>query len=514
IINHTSDIVLTSEAIAEIDFAASNGFIAGRWNYIKPEIVDERVIEIKEGRHVVVENMQLLRSKTFTANNLNLNQDVRNWIITGPNMGGKSTFLRQCALIVIMAQAGLFVPASFAKIGVMNSIFSRVGASDNLSADQSTFRVEMEETANILKNADSRSFVIMDEVGRGTSSQDGLALACGIMQRIITKNQSLCLFATHYHELPLLLSLQMNSYKKNSKELRIPSAKCFKSSIVFAEDYARRHGYDFINYAEWNSTLPSNISDLPVYFNKYKAILDMLEVGYDWVLWSDSDSIFMNFSTPILDFADNRFDVIAPTAEPANSIFHGVPNTGHILVKNSAWSKTYFNYLLRQVTEPCDRLPVLNGWLSYCNYYPGSSTFDQFWLTDQGLMGYSWQRWGSDVECHVKKVAFGQFNSEFPWYQEGETVIHFPGRENPQRIKMLGDLLSMLDVETGLLDHSSEHFQFLHPSNLHPDLSVGESKVFMEKMFLDAGMNQPCVGDEGAESILANAFQKTNIKET
>ncbi|KAJ3353935.1 hypothetical protein HDU83_006140 [Entophlyctis luteolus] len=279
-------------------------------------------------------------------------------------------------------------------------------------------------------------------------------------------------------------------------------------------DYARRHGYDFINYAEWNSTLPSNISDLPVYFNKYKAILDMLEVGYDWVLWSDSDSIFMNFSTPILDFADNRFDVIAPTAEPANSIFHGVPNTGHILVKNSAWSKTYFNYLLRQVTEPCDRLPVLNGWLSYCNYYPGSSTFDQFWLTDQGLMGYSWQRWGSDVECHVKKVAFGQFNSEFPWYQEGETVIHFPGRENPQRIKMLGDLLSMLDVETGLLDHSSEHFQFLHPSNLHPDLSVGESKVFMEKMFLDAGMNQPCVGDEGAESILANAFQKTNIKET
>ncbi|KAJ3353934.1 hypothetical protein HDU83_006139 [Entophlyctis luteolus] len=213
IINHTSDIVLTSEAIAEIDFAASNGFIAGRWNYIKPEIVDERVIEIKEGRHVVVENMQLLRSKTFTANNLNLNQDVRNWIITGPNMGGKSTFLRQCALIVIMAQAGLFVPASFAKIGV-----------------------EMEETANILKNADSRSFVIMDEVGRGTSSQDGLALACGIMQRIITKNQSLCLFATHYHELPLLLSLQMNSYKKNSKELRIPSAKCFKSSIVFAEN--------------------------------------------------------------------------------------------------------------------------------------------------------------------------------------------------------------------------------------------------------------------------------------
>ncbi|KAI9352826.1 muts domain V-domain-containing protein [Obelidium mucronatum] len=228
---HTAAIIQTSEAVAELDVTVSMAFLASKWGYVKPEIVDERVMELKDSRHPVVENMQLLRSHSFTTNDLLLDSETRVWIMTGPNMGGKSTFLRQVALIAIMAQAGLYVPASYAKLGIMDAVFSRVGSSDNLAGNQSTFRVEMEETADIVKRATERSLIIMDEVGRGTSSQDGLAIACGVLDRLLTVNKSLCLFATHYHELPLLLSYQMGNDGGSVK-----NTKCVRTAITFLPD--------------------------------------------------------------------------------------------------------------------------------------------------------------------------------------------------------------------------------------------------------------------------------------
>ncbi|KAI8610045.1 muts domain V-domain-containing protein [Chytriomyces sp. MP71] len=240
----TAQIISTSEAVAEIDVSASMGFIAANQNYVKPEMVDDVIIDVQDARHPVVENMQMLRSQAFTANHLYLDSSTRVFIMTGPNMGGKSTFLRQSALLSIMAQAGFYVPATSARLGVMDAVYSRVGASDNLAGNQSTFRVEMEETANILSMASERSFIIMDEVGRGTSSQDGLAIACGILKRILSVNKSLALFATHYHELPLLLSFELGAPAGQEKvNVQIPGAKCVKTSMKFGKDKQFMYSY-------------------------------------------------------------------------------------------------------------------------------------------------------------------------------------------------------------------------------------------------------------------------------
>ncbi len=139
--------------------------------------------------------------KQFIANDCNLSSDQRFWLLTGPNMGGKSTFLRQNAVIAILAQAGCFVPAQQAEIGIIDAVYTRIGASDDLSKDRSTFMVEMEETANIIKKSTSKSLVIMDEVGRGTSTEDGLSLATAICDYMYHKVGCRTLFATHYHEL-------------------------------------------------------------------------------------------------------------------------------------------------------------------------------------------------------------------------------------------------------------------------------------------------------------------------
>ncbi|KAJ3393942.1 hypothetical protein HDU80_010632 [Chytriomyces hyalinus] len=241
----SSEIVATAEAVAEIDVSASMALIASQWNYVKPNMVDEVIIDVKDARHPVVENMQILRAQTFTVNDLYLDPETRLYIMTGPNMGGKSTFLRQSAIISIMAQAGLYVPASSARLGVMDAVYSRVGASDNLAGNQSTFRVEMEETAYILSRATNRSLVIMDEVGRGTSYQDGLALACGIIKQVLHVNKSLCLFATHYHELPLLLAYHLGGSvaKKEQEQFNIPGAKCVKTNIKFGDNGEFTYSY-------------------------------------------------------------------------------------------------------------------------------------------------------------------------------------------------------------------------------------------------------------------------------
>lgn len=194
--------VLTSaESIANIDVLAGLSRAAIENNYVKPEITLENVIEIKGGRHPVVE--KILPEVPFTPNDtyLDLKQN-RLLMITGPNMSGKSTFMRQVALITLMAQIGSFVPAGYARIGVVDKIFTRVGASDDLSAGQSTFMVEMNEVAEILKNATRQSLVIMDEIGRGTSTFDGISIAKAVAEYINGKNIGCrTLFATHYHEL-------------------------------------------------------------------------------------------------------------------------------------------------------------------------------------------------------------------------------------------------------------------------------------------------------------------------
>lgn len=191
----------TAEAIANVDVLCSFAIVSIENNYTKPDISLESVIEIKDGRHPVIEKM--MNEELFTPNDTYLDiSENKLIIITGPNMSGKSTFMRQVAIITLMAQIGCFVPAKYARIGVVDQIFTRVGASDDLAAGQSTFMVEMNEVAEILSNATAKSLVILDEIGRGTSTFDGISIAKAVAEYINGK-QIGCktLFATHYHEL-------------------------------------------------------------------------------------------------------------------------------------------------------------------------------------------------------------------------------------------------------------------------------------------------------------------------
>lgn len=192
----------TARAIAEIDVYTALSVVAQQYNYVKPAINEKGIIDIKNGRHPVVEKM--IRNDMFVANNTYLdNAKNRISIITGPNMAGKSTYMRQTALIVLMAQIGSFVPAQEANIGIVDRIFTRVGASDDLAFGQSTFMVEMTEVANILRNATPKSLLILDEIGRGTSTFDGLSIAWAVVEYIANTKVlgAKTLFATHYHEL-------------------------------------------------------------------------------------------------------------------------------------------------------------------------------------------------------------------------------------------------------------------------------------------------------------------------
>ena len=195
------EVHVTARAVSETDAICSLAQASIENNYVKPEITLDSVIDIKDGRHPVVE--KVLGDRPFTPNDVLLDcKSNRLMIITGPNMSGKSTFMRQTALIVLMAQIGCFVPARYAKIGVVDKIFTRVGASDDLSSGQSTFMVEMNEVADILKNATRKSLVILDEIGRGTSTFDGISIAKSVAEYISGKNIGCkTLFATHYHEL-------------------------------------------------------------------------------------------------------------------------------------------------------------------------------------------------------------------------------------------------------------------------------------------------------------------------
>jgi DNA mismatch repair protein MutS len=197
-------IAASAAALARLDVAASHAQRAIEGGWCLPHVVEEPVLAIAGGRHPVVEAALAKAGERFVANDCTLGATDRLWLVGGPNMGGKSTFLRQNALIVLLAQAGAYVPAQSARVGLVDRLFSRVGASDNLARGRSTFMVEMVETAAILQQAGERSFVILDEVGRGTSTYDGLALAWAVAEAVHEVNRCRCLFATHYHEMQRL----------------------------------------------------------------------------------------------------------------------------------------------------------------------------------------------------------------------------------------------------------------------------------------------------------------------
>ncbi|MCO4799360.1 MAG: DNA mismatch repair protein MutS [Colwelliaceae bacterium] len=201
VLPHLEKLQTLAQAIAELDVLNTFAERAETLNYIKPDLVSDSGINIDAGRHPVVEQMT---SEAFIANPVVLTKQRKMLIITGPNMGGKSTYMRQTALIVLLAHIGCFVPANAAKIGIVDRIFTRIGASDDLASGRSTFMVEMTETANILHNATEKSLVLLDEIGRGTSTYDGLSLAWACAEMLALKTKAFTLFASHYFELTLL----------------------------------------------------------------------------------------------------------------------------------------------------------------------------------------------------------------------------------------------------------------------------------------------------------------------
>lgn len=226
------DISRSANALAELDIAAALADLALENNYCRPELDDSLIFEVEDGRHPVVEaSIKRNNEGVFVGNNCSLDgENNRIWLLTGPNMAGKSTFLRQNAIIAIMAQIGSFVPAKSAHIGVINKVFSRVGASDDLSRGRSTFMVEMVETASILNRADERSFVILDEIGRGTATFDGLSIAWAVVEYLHEVNKCRALFATHYHELTVL------DAKLPALTLHCMKIKEFNEQVIFLHE--------------------------------------------------------------------------------------------------------------------------------------------------------------------------------------------------------------------------------------------------------------------------------------
>lgn len=218
------DILQCCRSLAALDVSAALAELAKEQGYTRPQLDHSVIFDVEEGFHPVV--AALLKDKgdtTFVANNCHLGQDTQMYLLTGPNMAGKSTYLRQNALIAILAQIGSYVPAKRAHIGLVDRIFSRVGAADDLASGRSTFMVEMVETATILHQATNKSFVILDEIGRGTATYDGLSIAWGVIEYLIQHNKSRTLFATHYHELTQL-------------EVSIPQLQCHTMRIKEWED--------------------------------------------------------------------------------------------------------------------------------------------------------------------------------------------------------------------------------------------------------------------------------------
>jgi DNA mismatch repair protein MutS len=260
----------TADAIARIDVAAGNAERAAEGGWTLPQFTEQACLEIEAGRHPVVEAALHDIGDRFVANDLSLGPQDRLWLITGPNMGGKSTFLRQAALIAVLAQSGCFVPASRVRLGIVDRLFSRVGASDNLARGRSTFMVEMVETAAILALATPNSLVILDEIGRGTSTYDGLAIAWAVVEAMHDQLKCRTLFATHYHELTRLAG------RLDALSLHHVRAREWKGDLVLLHEVAngaadRSYGIAVAKLAG----LP------PAVVARAKSVLSKLEAGRD-----------------------------------------------------------------------------------------------------------------------------------------------------------------------------------------------------------------------------------------
>ncbi|MBA2636116.1 MAG: DNA mismatch repair protein MutS, partial [Sphingomonas sp.] len=263
-------ILATADALARIDVAAGNAERAAEGGWARPALTDQPCLEIEAGRHPVVESALGQSGQRFIANDVELGPQDRLWLITGPNMGGKSTFLRQAALVAVLAQSGSFVPATRAKVGIVDRLFSRVGASDNLARGRSTFMVEMVETAAILAQATPNSLVILDEIGRGTSTYDGLAIAWAVVEAMHDQVKCRTLFATHYHELTRLAG------RLDALSLHYVRAREWKGDLVLLHEVAdgaadRSYG---IAVAKLAGLGPSVVG-------RAKAVLAKLEAGRD-----------------------------------------------------------------------------------------------------------------------------------------------------------------------------------------------------------------------------------------
>ncbi len=232
IISASDKIIITARALAQVDVASALAQLAVNKNYTRPTVEDSLAFDIQGGRHPVVEDSLRESGTPFIGNDCNLENAQRLWLLTGPNMAGKSTFLRQNALISILAQAGSFVPAQSATIGVVDRLFSRVGAADDLARGHSTFMVEMVETATILHQATPRSLVILDEIGRGTATFDGLSIAWAVVEHLHNVTRCRGLFATHYHELTELTD------SLSSLSCHTMKVKEWKGELIFLHEVA------------------------------------------------------------------------------------------------------------------------------------------------------------------------------------------------------------------------------------------------------------------------------------
>src|SRR5262249_39301214 len=199
VLGRLAEIQRTAGALAQLDVLGAFAETARLYSYCRPEIGEDGALIIRDGRHPVLE--QTLLDERFVPNDTRLDRQIQIGLITGPNMAGKSTYIRQVALLALLAHTGSFVPAAAARVDLLDRVFTRIGASDDLARGQSTFMVEMCETANILNNATPQSLVILDEIGRGTSTFDGLSLAWSILEHLHNQVGAKTLFATHYHEL-------------------------------------------------------------------------------------------------------------------------------------------------------------------------------------------------------------------------------------------------------------------------------------------------------------------------
>ncbi|HXV23841.1 MAG TPA: DNA mismatch repair protein MutS [Alphaproteobacteria bacterium] len=269
VIGRAGAIAAAAEALAALDLAAGLAELAVERRWSRPLVDRSLAFHVEGGRHPVVETaLEATGSGPFAPNDCDLAEDRRLWLLTGPNMAGKSTFLRQNALIAILAQTGSFVPAAAAHIGVVDRLFSRVGAADDLARGRSTFMVEMVETAAILNQAGARSFVILDEIGRGTATFDGLSIAWACLEHLHEVNRARALFATHYHELTLLAA-KLPALKPHTMRI-----KEWQGGIVFLHEVApgaadRSYGIHVAKLAG----LPASV------IARAEAVLDLLERG-------------------------------------------------------------------------------------------------------------------------------------------------------------------------------------------------------------------------------------------